>query len=100
MGYMGHLIEILSSVQSTMQASEEFCALIEKDLDEATVEKWRSMLDENDSEVNKQKRFLADCDPIQLRQFNGVGLNGYPSTNEYEPDTGEFDYLYNPSSLR
>lgn len=101
MGYMGHLIEILNAVQSTIQASEEFCALLEKDLDEITVEKWRSLLKENEEELGKQSRLLADCDPSQQQQeFEVVGMNGYPSTNEYENDTEEFDYLYNSSSLQ
>lgn len=101
MGYMGHLIEILNAVQSTIQASEEFCALLEKDLDEMTVEKWRSLLKENEEELGKQSRLLADCDPSQQQQeFEVVGMNGYPSTNEYENDTEEFDYLYSSSSLQ
>lgn len=85
-----------------MQASEEFCALIEKDLDEGTVEKWRAVLVANEEELSKQKRFLADCDPAKLQQqeFEVVGMNGYPSTNEYENDNEDFDYLYNSSSLQ
>lgn len=100
LGYMGHLIEILSAVQSTMQASEEFCALIEKDLDEETIDKWRAMLTANDDELRAQKRLLADCDPNQHQEFEVVGNNGFPSANEYEPDTEEFDYLYHSSSLQ
>lgn len=95
MGYMGHLIEILTAVQSTVSASEEFRALIENGMDEGTLERWQSMLKSNDVEVETQKRFLADCDP-SLRQEFGIGIAGYPSNNnEYENDTEEFDYTFN-----
>lgn len=95
MGYMGHLIEILTAVQSAMSASEEFRALIESGMDEATLERWQSMLKSNDIEVDTQKRFLADCDP-SLKQEFGTGIIGYPSNNnEYENDTEEFNYNFN-----
>lgn len=97
MGYMGHLIEILTAVQSTISASEEFCALLENGMDEETIGRLRSMLKANDAEVEIQKRYLADCDPSQRQEFN-IGLAGFPSSNnEYDNDTEEFNYQFNSS---
>lgn len=98
MGYMGHLVDILGAVQSTISASDEFCALIESSLtgDDA-LESWHSMLKSNDEELKTQSRLLADCDPSE-RQDYGLSLAGFPSTPaEYENDTEEFDYQFNSS---
>ena len=105
MGYMGHLIDILGAVQSTISASDEFRALIESSLttqisgegEPAPVDGWRSILQTNDEELKTQSRLLADVDPSE-RQDYGIGLAGFPSTPaEYENDTEDFDYQFNSS---
>lgn len=107
MGYMGHLIDILGAVQSTISASEEFRALIESSLkpmvdgdgepEAGSLESWTAMMKANDDELKTQNRLLADCDPSE-RQDYGIGLSGFPSTpTEYENDTEDFDYQFNSS---
>lgn len=109
MGYMGHLIEILGAVQSTILASDEFRALIESSLssniggegepapDSSSIDMWRKMLDENEVQQQLQKRLLADVDPNE-RQDYGIGLTPFQSSpNEYENDNEDFDFQYSPS---
>jgi hypothetical protein len=106
MGYMGHLVDILGGVQSTISASDEFRALIESSLTPtdgegdggtSALDNWHSMLKSNDEELKTQSRLLADCDPSE-RQDYGISLAGFPSTpTEYENDTEEFDYQFNSS---
>jgi hypothetical protein len=107
MGYMGHLVDILGAVQSTISASDEFRALIESSLTEESneeesigvtaLENWHSMMLSNDEELKTQNRLLADCDPSE-RQDYGISLAGFPSTPaEYENDAEEFDYQFNSS---
>lgn len=101
MGYMGHLVDILGAVQSTVSASDEFRALIESSLsvdggdgepEITSVDKWRQMLQSNDEELKSQSRLLADCDPNERQD------TGYPSTAaEYDNDTEDFDYQFNAS---
>lgn len=107
MGYMGHLVDILGAVQSTISVSEEFRALIESSLTSSSIgegepeisalETWQSALSSNDAELKNQSRLLADCDPSE-RQDYGISLAGFPSTNnDYENDTEDFDYQFNSS---
>lgn len=107
MGYMGHLVDILGAVQSTISASEEFRALIESSVTApplgegepqvSALEAWQTMLTSNDEELKTQSRLLADCDPSE-RQDYGISLAGFPSTtNDYENDTEDFDYQFNAS---
>lgn len=111
MGYMGHLVEILGAVQSTISVSDEFRALIESSLSAqidgegepapdvtSSIDGWRQILQSNEDELKLQSRFLADCDPNERQDYGRDGLAGFPSTNtEYENDTEDYDYQYNSS---
>jgi SIT4 phosphatase-associated protein len=107
MGYMGHLIDIIGAVQSSMSASDEFRALIESSLPTGSVGgegepaedcSWAKILESNDNEMKKQTRLLADCDPVERQEYGRDVLAGFPSnTAEYENDTEDFDYQYNSS---
>jgi hypothetical protein len=111
MGYMGHLVDILGAVQSTITASDEFRALIESSLtkqitgegepapdDASTVEAWRRILQSNEEELKTQSRLLADCDPNERQDYGRDGLTGFPSNAaDYENDTDDFDYQFNSS---
>lgn len=108
MGYMGHLVDIMGAVQSTLTTSDEFRALIESSLtpqdggdgESLSVDQWRRALQSNEDELKTQKRFLADCDPTENQDFGGSGLAGFPpSTAEYENDTEDFDYQFHSSML-
>lgn len=112
MGYMGHLIDIFGAVQSTLSASDEFRALIESSLttqsngkgdpvtDVSSIDAWLRILEANDNELKTQSRLLADCDPSERQDYGHDGLTGFPSTPaEYENDTEDFDYQFNPSML-
>lgn len=106
LGYMGHLIEILSAISSAMSASEEFRALIMNSLiapvDEGVgseeqndiVEKWNQIMIACEGELELQKRLLANCDPNDRLD----DLTGFPSNpDEPENDTEDFSYHYNAS---
>jgi hypothetical protein len=99
LGYMGHLIDILSAINSTMSASEEFRALLMNSLtatDEGidVGEKWNQILDTCENELSEQKRLLANCDPNDRLD----GLAGFPSNpDESENDTEDFSYHFNAS---
>lgn len=108
MGYMGHLIDILGAVQSTVSASDEFRALIESNLsahvdgegepagEGPTVEAWNRILQSNEDEQKQQNRLLANCDPSEKQEYVGCSLTGFPSNAaEYENDTEDFDFQYN-----
>ena len=107
LGYMGHLIEILSAISSTESASEDFRALLESSLTCATlgsgeplssVEVWNKVMQSNDDELQVQMRLLADCDPSERQDYGQNGLNGFPSIpDESENDTEDFAYNYIPS---
>lgn len=123
LGYMGHLIDILSAINSTISVSEEFRALIESSLktssmspssehgcaepspenhnnlnNENIVDKWNQILDECENELTVQKRLLADCNPNDRDDYGREGLIGYPSNpDETENDTEDFSYHFNPS---
>lgn len=112
MGYMGHLIDILGAVQSTLSASDEFRALMESSLttvssgegepavEISSVDAWSRILGSNDDELKTQSRLLADCDPSERQDYGHDGLTGFPSTPaEYENDNEEFDYQFNSSML-
>lgn len=107
MGYMGHLIDILGAVQSTMTASDEFGALIESSLsnssgdgepasESVSVGAYRAILESNEDELKGQSRLLADMDPSE-RQDYAQGLSFPSNTAEYDNETEEFDYQFNSS---
>jgi hypothetical protein len=107
LGYMGHLVDILGAINSTVSASDEFRALIESSLTGATlgsgeptdVEMWNKIMQSNEDELIVQKRFLADCDPSERQEYGRDGLlSGFPSnTDESENDTEDFAYSFNTS---
>lgn len=113
MGYMGHLIDILSAINSTISASEEFRALIESSLTPAAygsgepaattmesnvINVWNQILQTCEEELTVQNRLLADCDPNERHDYSREGLTGFPSIpDESENDTEDFSYHYNPS---
>lgn len=108
MGYMGHLVDIFGGVQSTLSASDDFRALIECSLPSVeggdganpSVDNWRRILQLNDEELNTQSRLLADCDPNERQDYGSSSLAGFqPSTADYENDTEDFDYQFQPSML-
>lgn len=106
---MGHLVDILGAINSTVSASEDFRALIESSLTGATsgsgepageVELWNKIMQSNEDELIVQKRFLADCDPSERQEYgrDGLILTGFPSnTDESENDTEDFAYSFNTS---
>lgn len=106
LGYMGHLIDILSAINSTISVSEEFRALILNSLTaanedgsgesstDAVVELWNQILQACEESLNVQNRLLADCDPNDRPD----GLTGFPSIpDESENDTEDFSNNFNPS---
>lgn len=107
LGYMGHLIDILSAINSTMSVSEEFRALIMNSLtptpssnDDGELssseicDSWNEILKTCEEELNLQNRLLADCDPNDPDN----GLTGFPSIpDETENDTEDFSYHFNAS---
>lgn len=118
---MGHLVDILSAINSTISASDEFRALIESSLTSLSsalddgsgeptpppvteeescniVEKWKGILEECENELTVQKRLLADCDPNDRHDYARDGLIGYPSIpDESENDTEDFSYHFSSS---
>jgi hypothetical protein len=107
---MGHLIDILGAIHSTVSASDEFRALLESSLTSAangsgepsstakTMEMWENIMQSNEDELKVQNRFLADCDPSE-RDYGRDGLlSGFPSNaDESENDTEDFAYSFNTS---
>ncbi|KAG5678312.1 hypothetical protein PVAND_007998 [Polypedilum vanderplanki] len=105
LGYMGHLVDILGAIFSTVSASDEFRALIESSLTGATegsgdpmgIEMWNKIMQSNEEELKVQKRFLADCDPSERQEYGRDGLlSGFPSNTD-ENDTEDFAYSFNTS---
>lgn len=108
---MGHLIDILSAINSAVSASEEFRALIESSLKinqalgsgesppESKIEMWNKIMQSNEDELKVQTRLLADCDPSSERhEYGRDGLNGFPSIpDESENDTEDFAFNYHAS---
>lgn len=118
---MGHLVDILSAINSTISASDEFRALIESSLTpllsaldgsgEPTsppvaageescniLEMWKGILEACENELTVQKRLLADCDPNDRHDYARDGLIGYPSIpDESENDTEDFSYHFSSS---
>lgn len=113
LGYMGHLIDILSAINSTISASEEFRALIESSLTATVVEgsgepslegnkniidTLNQILEVCEDELTVQKRLLADCDPNDRHDYGREGLIGFPSIpDDSENDTEDFSYHFNSS---
>lgn len=107
LGYMGHLIEILSAISSTESASDDFRALLESSLTCETlgsgepisaIEVWNKIMQSNENELQVQKRFLADCDPSERQDYGQCGLTGFPSIpDESENDTEDYAYNFIPS---
>jgi serine/threonine-protein phosphatase 6 regulatory subunit 3 len=115
LGYMGHLIDIFSAINSTISASDEFRALIESSLTPAAngsgepaattsddsnviIDKWNQILQTCEDELTVQNRLLADCDPNDRHDYGRDGLTGFPSIpDESENDTEDYSYHYNPS---
>lgn len=114
LGYMGHLIDILSAINSTISASEEFRALIESSLTSTVVvegsgepspesskniiDTLNQILEVCEDELTVQKRLLADCDPNDRHDYGREGLIGFPSIpDDSENDTEDFSYHFNPS---
>ncbi|KAL7048626.1 hypothetical protein ACKWTF_003426 [Chironomus riparius] len=107
LGYMGHLIEILSAISSTESASDDFRALLESSLTCATlgsgepisaIDVWTKIMQSNENELQVQKRFLADCDPSERQEYGQSGLTGFPSIpDDTEIDTEDYSYNFIPS---
>ena len=113
LGYMGHLIDILSAINSTISASDEFRALIESSLTATAVEgsgepslegtknivdTLNQILEVCEDELTVQKRLLADCDPNDRHDYGREGLIGFPSIpDDSENDTEDFNYHFNSS---
>lgn len=107
LGYMGHLIEILSAINSTESASDDFRALLESSLTCATIgsgepisaiDVWTKIMQSNENELQVQKRFLADCDPSEHQEYGQSGLTGFPSIpDDTENDTEDYAYNFIPS---
>jgi serine/threonine-protein phosphatase 6 regulatory subunit 3 len=116
LGYMGHLIDIFSAINSTISASDEFRALIESSLTPAAaygrgepaplttttsesniIDAWNQILQTCEDELIVQNRLLADCDPNDRHEYGRDGLTGFPSIpDESENDTEDY-YHYNAS---
>lgn len=108
---MGHLIDILSAINSTISASDEFRALIESSLTPAAaaadgsgeptesnvIDAWNQILQTCEDELTVQNRLLADCDPNDRHDYGRDGL-AFPSIpDESENDTEDYYNHYNPS---
>lgn len=98
---MGHLIDILGAVSSTLEASPEFCALVESSFDTEVAAgdspdiedqkiKWQTIIKQYEDEMKAQKRFLANCDPNDKQDYAHDMLNypqGFPEySNEMESE--------------
>lgn len=105
---MGHLIEILGAISSTVSASDDFRALLESSLTYATIgsgepttsaiDLWKNIMQSNEDELQVQKRFLADCDPSERQDYGRDVITGFPSiTDDSENDTEDINYHYHSS---
>lgn len=114
LGYMGHLIDILSAINSTISASEEFRALIESSLtatvgggsgepssessNKNIIDTLNQILEVCEDELTVQKRLLADCDPNDRHDYGREGLIAFPSIqDDSENYTEDFSYNFNSS---
>lgn len=107
LGYMGHLIEILSAIGSTVSASDDFRALLESSITSdrlgsgeptTAIDVWTKIMQSNDNELQVQKRLLADCDPNERQEYGRDGSNGFPSIpDDTENDTEDYFYNFNSS---
>ncbi|XP_035914176.1 serine/threonine-protein phosphatase 6 regulatory subunit 3 isoform X2 [Anopheles stephensi] len=89
LGYMGHLLEMLDALSTTMNLSEEIRALVQSTLTEPEKEHLQTIMEGDDSVLAKtlatQKRFLADQDPYRIcsndrGRFDCAAHNFDPST--------------------
>uniref|UniRef100_A0A182NIH6 Uncharacterized protein n=1 Tax=Anopheles dirus TaxID=7168 RepID=A0A182NIH6_9DIPT len=75
LGYMGHLIEMLDAMATTMKLSEEIRALVQSTLTEEEQRIWKVRIENDDSELAKvlemQKRFLGNEDPYRICSNEG-----------------------------
>jgi hypothetical protein len=113
---MGHLIDILGAISSTISASDEFRALIENSLTTSTataaddgssgdststqLDVWKKLLQSNEDELQVQTRLLADCDPSENenQDYGRDGLLGFPSiADDAENDTDDYNFNYHSS---
>lgn len=75
LGYMGHLIEMFETLVTNMNASEEFCALVESTLEgDYAKDRWRRVIETEGGELSTilalQKRFLVS-DDVSLYELEG-----------------------------
>lgn len=94
LGYMGHLIEMLDALVSSMGVSDEFCALVEKSFinDDAENERWKQITEIDTGHLERvlglQKKFLANSDPNENKDFAQDIL--YPKEFHTENYTADF----------
>lgn len=71
---MGHLIEMIDSLVSSILISDKLRALVDGSLNEDEMEKWNKIIEadcgELAMELGKQKRFLANCDPYLQNTYS------------------------------
>lgn len=101
---MGHLVDILGAINSTVSASDEIRALIESSLtldsgEPSAVDIWNKIMQSNEDEIKVQTRLLADCDPsTECQDYGRDGITGFPSIpDESENEPEEFAFNYNTS---
>lgn len=62
---MGHLIEMLDALTTSMKLSSEIRALVQSTLDEKEKEDWEKLAEGDDSELATtlamQKKYLVSC---------------------------------------
>ncbi|ETN60975.1 hypothetical protein AND_007386 [Anopheles darlingi] len=84
LGFMGHLIEMLDALTTSMKLSSEICALVQSTLDEKEKEDWEKLAEGDDSELATtlamQKKYLANAVP-----------RGQSAANRGMPGIGSFD---------
>jgi hypothetical protein len=101
---MGHLIEILSAINSTVSASDDFRALLEHSFTATTsgsgeqptpLDLWNQIMNANEDELTVQKRLLANCDPSERKEYGRDGILGFPSNSDESENDAEDYYNYN-----
>uniref|UniRef100_A0A2M4BC41 Putative sap family cell cycle dependent phosphatase-associated protein n=1 Tax=Anopheles marajoara TaxID=58244 RepID=A0A2M4BC41_9DIPT len=84
LGFMGHLIEMLDALTTSMKLSSEIRALVQSTLDEKEKEDWEKLAEGDDSELATtlamQKKYLANAVP-----------RGQSAANRGMPGIGSFD---------
>uniref|UniRef100_A0A2M3Z049 Putative sap family cell cycle dependent phosphatase-associated protein n=1 Tax=Anopheles braziliensis TaxID=58242 RepID=A0A2M3Z049_9DIPT len=81
LGFMGHLIEMLDALTTSMKLSSEIRALVQSTLDEKEKEDWEKLAEGDDSELAAtlamQKKYLANAVPrgqsAATRGMPGIG---------------------------